>query len=560
MNKLSGILVTSLFLFSSVVAAKASFMPGQIVVKTGADKIDGYEVIKKLPKSGLTVLQVEKGKEFGQAMKLRQKGVSAHLNYIAHASLSPTDPFYSYQWHLPVIQLEQAWELTRGARLGGEPVRVAVLDTGIVYGGADGVNLCSSGHYDVVNSDTNPTDRSQLSHGTHVAGTISQITSFDGIGTGAAGVAPEACVIPIKVLNDQGNGTFADIAEGIWHAVDAGAQVINMSLGVNAEAQIFSDSLIDPALNHAEEQNVLVVAAAGNDGYSANVSYPAVYATVVAVGATDLNDNVVAYSNRGNGLDIVAPGGDTSVDHNNDNYPDGVLQETKYRNNFGHYFLQGTSMASPHVAGVAALMFAYNFDSAAEVRSALISEAKDLYSPGQDSISGFGLVQAFDSLLAGGSTSGPQPLALPTGLEPADGDENVSISTVLSWSGVTGAEGYRVEIIGPDLTQPVESGDLSPNTTSYSPAADVLQYGQSYTWSVEAFRGGESTTSSADFRVESDPNGSGNTLTDSDGDGYYAEEGDCDDNNSHIYPGHNDTKGRWGRDGVDNDCNGIIDG
>jgi serine protease len=560
MNKFTGILLSTFLLFSSVAVAKAPYMPGQIVVKSGADDIEGYEVIKKLPKSGLTVLQVEKGKEFGQAMKLRKKGVSAHLNYIAHASVSPTDPFYVYQWHLPAIQLEQAWGVTRGAKLNGEPVRVAVLDTGIAYNGADGVNLCSSGQYDVVNSDGNPSDRSQLSHGTHVAGTISQLTSFEGAGTGAAGVAPEACVIPIKVLNDQGNGTFADIAEGIWHAVDVGAKVINMSLGVNAEAQIFSDSLIDPALNHAEQQNVLVVAAAGNDGFSQNVSYPAVYATVVAVGATDINDNVVGYSNRGNGLDIVAPGGDTSVDLNNDSYPDGVLQETKYRNKFGHYFLQGTSMASPHVAGVAALMFAYNFDSAAEVRNALMSEAKDLYSPGQDSISGFGLVQAFDSLLAGGTPSGPQPLALPTGLEPADGDENVSISTVLSWSGVTGAEGYRVEITGPNLAQPVMSEDLDSNTTSYSPAAGVLQYGQSYTWSVQAFRGSELTAASADFSVEADPNGSGNTLTDNDGDGYYAEVNDCDDNNSHIYPGHNDTKGRWGRDEVDNDCNGIIDG
>ncbi len=554
MNKFLNTLIVSLLFISTAVFAKAPFMPGQIVVKFDADNIEGYEVIKRLPKSGLTVLQVEKGREFGQAMKLRQQGYAAHLNYIAHASLTPTDDFYQYQWHLPAIQLEQAWDVTKGAKFGTTAVRVAVLDTGLAYGGADGVNLCASGHYDVVNMDNDPTDRSRLSHGTHVAGTISQLTSFNAAepGNGTAGVAPEACVMPVKVLNDQGSGTFADIAEGIWHAVDAGAQVINMSLAVNAEAKIFSDSLIDPALLNAEEKGVLVVAAAGNDGFAENVSYPAIYSTVVAVGATDVNNNIVSYSNRGDGLDIVAPGGDTSVDSDGDGYIDGVLQETKYRNKFGHYFLQGTSMASPHVAGVAALMFAHNFTTAQEVRGALYNSALNL---GNAADYGSGLVQAYDALLSGGESPF---LAAPTNLEPADGADNVPVDQAFSWSSVADAEGYRVELIGSNLQNPVFS--VETQATSYAPADGTLIFGDSYTWTVQAFKGEQTSSASADFTVEADPDGTGGTLTDNDGDGYYKEVDDCDDENAHVYPGHNDTRGRWGRDGVDNDCNLIKDG
>lgn len=530
MKKLLGVLFVSTLLFSAALWARPAFVPGQIVVKSDSHSFEGYRVIKTLPKSGLTILQVDRGREFGQAMKLRAKGVLANLNYLAHATAVPLDPFYSYQWHLPIIQSNQAWDITKG-----EGSRVAVLDTGIVEGGSDGVNLCGSGHYDVVNQDGNPNDRSQLSHGTHVAGTISQVTSFseqDGNSSvGTAGVAPQACVVAIKVLDDRGSGSFADIAEGIYVAVDAGVQVINMSLGVNAEAQMFNDPVVDPALQYAEDNNVLVVAAAGNDGYSSNVSYPAIYHSVVAVGATDLNNNVVDYSNRGDGLDIMAPGGDTSVDLNGDTYPDGVLQETYYRKSFGHYFLQGTSMASPHVAGVAALMFAYNFSSVDGVRNALYSTALNL---GDSATYGAGLVQAYDALLSGGGTTSTQTLAAPSGLDPADGDENVSIETQFSWNSVSGADGYIVKV-GTDLAEPQFEADTT--STSFTPST-VLNYGTTYTWSVQAYSSTSNPSSvSASFMTEAAPE----------------EPAGC-------IPSAKNEKGPRANDGVDNDCNGIIDG
>ncbi|MCX4187995.1 S8 family serine peptidase [Methylophaga sp. OBS4] len=543
MKKYSRILILlATLLFTTTAFALPPFMPGQVVVKSDARSIEGYEIIKRLPKSGLMVLRVEKGKEFGQAMKLRRKGILASPNYIAHASLKPLDPFYPYQWHLPAIQSELAWDISKGAGVNGA-VSVAVLDTGIVYGGGDGVNLCSSGHYDVVNLDNDPSDNSQLSHGTHVAGTISQITSFsegDGVSSvGAAGVAPSACVIPVKVLDDRGRGTFADIAEGIYHAVDTGAKVINMSLGVNAEDGLYNDPIVDPALDYADAKNVLVVAAAGNDGYSKNVSYPAIYPTVVAVGATDFNDNVVAYSNRGDGLDIVSPGGDTSADVNGDSYPDGVLQETEYRNKFGHYFLQGTSMASPHVAGVAALMFAYNFSAVDEVKNALYSSTKDLYEIGYDHTSGYGLVQAYNALLSGGEATSEPSLGLPLGLDPADGEENVSVKPTFSWNAVSGANGYRVKV-GLSLEEPIaSSGDITE--TSYI-IPTTLEYSTNYSWSVQAFKidsdGQEQTsTASASFLTESAPDTS---------------ENEC-------VPTANNEKGSRSKDGLDNDCDGLID-
>lgn len=530
---------------SGVAVATPPFMPGQVVVKsdTQAEKIEGYEVIKKLPQSGLLVLQVERGKEFGQAIKLRKKGVAAYPNYIANASAYPLDPFYNpYQWHLPAIQSEQAWDVTKGAYADGNPVRVAVLDTGIVYGGADGVNLCADGHYDVVNLDNTPSDGSQLSHGTHVAGTISQITTFSGEGaTGVAGVAPEACVVVVKVLDDRGSGTFADIAEGIRHAVnEAGAQVINMSLGVNAEAEMYSDPIVDPELQNAEANNVLVVAAAGNDGYQKNVSYPAIYPTVVAVGATGFGDYVVDYSNRGDGLDIVAPGGDTSVDANGDGYSDGVLQETKYRNKFGYHFLQGTSMASPHVAGVAALMLAHNFSSTDEVRNALYTSTKDLYQAGFDKISGHGLLQSYDALLAGGEEPTETSLTVPTGLSPAD-EYNIGVDTVFDWNAVDGAHGYIISI-GVDLTNPEFEDDVS--STTYDPETNLSNYATTYDWSVRAYVKDDagnivdSATATASFETEPAPDESG---------------GGC-------VPTANNEKGPRGNDGIDNDCDDLIDG
>lgn len=568
MSIVTRIILTMLLISGLTIAHAAGtppFKKGQIAVKGATFGVQDLTAIKYLPLSDITVYQVENGKELGQVQRLRKKGIKAGLNYIAQASATPNDPLYSYQWHMKTIQMEQAWDISKGAKLDGSPVVVAVLDTGIKGNGTDGVNLCATG-WDVVNNDSNPTDGSDLSHGTHVAGTIAQRTNFDLniAGTGVVGVAPSACVLPVKVLDDSGSGSFVDIAEGIYYSVNYGAKVINMSLGVNARYGITSDSFIDPALDYAEANNVLVAAAAGNDSFRKNVSYPAIYDSVVAVGATDYANKLAGYSNRGTGLDIMAPGGNTSVDLNGDGYVDGVLQETFYTKatvgpSFGYYFLQGTSMATPHVAGLAALLYANGLTNVNDVRNTLFSSSKDLGSANYDSTYGYGLIQAFNALTSSSVPPVTSPPSAPSNLSPNDNAIDVAQDVSLSWLFADNASSYDVYLgTASDSLQKV----TSTSSTSYGPlslAADTLYY-----WQIVAVNNDGSTAGQLwSFTTLAEPvEPPVTTCIDADLDGFCANEAplDCDDTDAHINPGMNDTKGRWGRDGVDNNCNGLIDG
>ncbi|MCW8328526.1 S8 family serine peptidase [Photobacterium sp. SDRW27] len=432
--------------------AEPNFHAGQVVVQATPDELGDAKVLRFYPNSGISVIQVELGKEASKLNAYRAKGKRASKNFIA--SHFANDPYYStYQWHFSKIEVENAWEVS-----DGYGVTVAVLDTGLRMGGNDGIG-CVEGGTDIAYDDNDPTDGD--GHGTHVSGTIAQATNNS---TGVAGLAYSSCVMPVKVLDDGGSGSFADIADGIYYAVSNGAGVINMSLGVSARSGLTNDPIMDAALDHAAANGVVVVAAAGNDSFRKNVSYPAIYPSVIAVGATDYNNALAPYSNRGKGLDIVAPGGNTAADENGDGFADGVLQETFASDGtWGYYFFQGTSMATPHVSALAAMLLANGIEPE-DVKEAMTSTAQDLGNPGYDNSFGHGLIQP---------------------------------SQALNWS----------------------AGGSLPEEG-----------------------GGENEV----------------VCTDNDGDGYCAEVDDCDDTNANVNPGKNE-KGQRRKDGLDNNCNGVID-
>ena len=277
---------------------------------------------------------------------------------------TPNDPEYPKQWNLRMIHMPEAWE-----RSHGKGVVVAVIDTGIAYEDREeyvqvpdlaGARFVAG--YDFVHDTDHPNDDN--GHGTHVAGTIAQRTNN---GVGVAGVAFEARLMPLKVLDRSGIGTSADIADAIRWAVDHGAKVLNLSLGGPGYSGV-----MERAVAYAREKGAVVVCAAGNAA-TGQVSYPAAYAGAVAVGAVGPDGQLAPYSSWGEALDLVAPGGNTKLGPGN-----GILQATIDRTDFRKPVLaeyQGTSMATPHVAGVAALVFAAGARTPDEVERALFQGA-----------------------------------------------------------------------------------------------------------------------------------------------------------------------------------------
>ncbi len=277
-------------------------------------------------------------------------------DYIYSASLAPNDPDYDKQWNLRSINIESAWEETKGSG-----VTVAVIDTGISQvPDLQGTKFVEG--YDFVNDRTDARDDN--GHGTHVAGTIAQTTNN---AVGVAGIAYEANLMPLKVLSATGGGTVADIAEAIQFAADHGAQVINMSLGGGGESQ-----LMQAAVNYAHSKGVVIIAAAGNAGQN-SAAYPARYPHVLGVSALDPTGSKAPYSNFGAGVDIAAPGGLTQ----GSDRTGGILQNTinPDTGESVYEYFQGTSMAAPHVAGVAALVRASGINNPDEIKDVLKQSA-----------------------------------------------------------------------------------------------------------------------------------------------------------------------------------------
>lgn len=380
---------------------KIAHSSNQIILKykasvklAAAQKHPDVKSEKKLLLDRLVLLNVTEGKVSDVIARLKDDPDIEYIepNYVTTASFVPNDPYYVYQWHFVKIQMEQAWDISTGAG-----VTVAVIDTGIAYENylgfqkaPDLAGTTFTSGYDFVNNDAHPND--DEGHGTHVCGTIAQTTNN---GIGVAGIAFNAIIMPVKALDSNGVGYYSWLIDGIIWAVDHGAKIINMSLGGTADS-----SALEDAVDYAYNNGVALVAAAGNSG-TADMDYPARYTHVISVGAIRYDETRSYYSNYGSRLDFVAPGGDITVDQNSDGYADGVLQQTFATGDptdFAYYFSQGTSMAAPHVSGLAALLYSQGVTTPDQIKQKMIEGAKDLGSSGWDAQYGYGLIQAYDSL------------------------------------------------------------------------------------------------------------------------------------------------------------------
>ncbi|MFW2405168.1 MAG: S8 family serine peptidase [Gammaproteobacteria bacterium] len=380
----------------------------------------------------------------------------AEPNYLYQPLATPNDPFYSFQWHYPLINLPAAWDLETGS----SNVTVAVIDSGILTGHPDFLGRLVNGFdfvSELVNAgdgdgiDPNPADpgtsgQSSVFHGTHVAGTIGAASNN---GTGVAGVAWNVRLMPLRVCGTLGCSVFDQIeamryAAGLSNSsgsvASPRADIINMSLGGPG----FSFAA-QTAINAVRGAGVIIIAAAGNDA-SNELLYPASYNGVVSVSAVGPNQAITSYSSFGTAIDVAAPGGNLATDLNGDGYGDGVLSphadDSSGQLDYEYLFLEGTSMAAPHVAGVAALMKSANANLTPALFDQLLSRGDltdELGTPGRDNLYGYGLIDAQKAvaaaLTAGGAAPADNPLLSSTPQSLNFGSTTNSIEIQLENSG-----------------------------------------------------------------------------------------------------------------------------
>ena len=299
-------------------------------------------------------------------------------DYLVFIQTIPNDPEYYRQWNLELLDLSMTWNSYRGS---GDVI-VAVLDTGILDKHPDLQGNIIAG-YDFIDHDHEPIDTDpEFSHGTHVAGIIGALTNNR---LGVAGINWQVKIMPVRIIGPDGSGNYSNLIAGIYWAVDHGANIINLSLAGTANSTSLKE-----AIDYAIKQGVTVVAAAGNNG-TTPILYPARYSEVISVGAIGPTSRRAYYSNYGPNLDLVAPGGDDSVFP----FPNTILSTAGYMGQSQKHqytWAQGTSMATPHVSGLIALLYSVGINDPLYIQELLKSTADDLGQPGPDQEYGAGLV------------------------------------------------------------------------------------------------------------------------------------------------------------------------
>ena len=434
------VVATMVVLVAPAGAGAAPVAPGQVIVhyRAGATHTQRVDVLKStgtrgagdLP-GGARELKIDDGHSVAVTLaELRRhpEVEYAHPDYRVHAAdFIPNDPgksdrpggWQQLQWNFTgpeSINVTGAWDLARQAGApGGRGVVVAVIDSGVAYENYGPFKRAPDLYatrfvrgYDWVDHDTHPND--EESHGTHVTGTIAQKTNN---GVGVTGIAYGVDIMPLRVLDREGNGNGSDIARAIRYAVRNGASVINMSVEFDASQRAKDIPEVLSAIRYANKKGVVLVAASGNEG-TAKIAYPARASQVISVGATTIDGCLADYSNAGRGLDLVAPGGGQDASIGGDPYdrehcdpanPDKRVYKETLWGDVSHFRLvgfEGTSFATPHVSAVAALLIATKrlgaHPSPNAVRQRLMDTARDIGPAGYDARYGAGLLDATAAL------------------------------------------------------------------------------------------------------------------------------------------------------------------
>jgi serine protease len=432
-------------------ASAADVVPGKVIVRYKGDatrseraavqRHTGSRFGMRLP-GGARTLKIDDGETVPETIaELNRHNDVAYAvpDYRVHAAeFVPNDPgrgsgWQQLQWNFVGewgVNASQAWDVALASKApGGKGAVVAVIDSGVAYENRGpfrrapdlGGSRFTKARYDWVGNDKHPDD--EESHGTHVTGTIAQQTNN---GRGVTGLAYNVKIMPLRVLDSEGNGDGADIARAIRYAVRHHADVINMSVEFDTSLRAGDIPDVISALHYAAKKNVVLVAASGNEGIG-KVAYPARDSQVISVGATTFNGCLADYSNAGRGLDLVAPGGGQDATFRSNPMDKAncdpqsadrqIVQQTLWRDvrHFKLVGFEGTSFATPHVSAAAALLIATKRLGAhpkpAAVKARIKATARDLGAVGNDSHYGAGLLDVGAALApdAPSGDSGGQP-------------------------------------------------------------------------------------------------------------------------------------------------------